>query len=104
MKVKHPHDGGPHRADIRAAVHRKDETLASVARKARIPKSYVYQAMSSRISPYGEIAIAEFIEIDPRKLWPGRWEKPTPAREVWLLKNAEKLEAWRGNRLEDVGR
>jgi lambda repressor-like predicted transcriptional regulator len=75
-----------------------------VARKAGIPKSYVYQAQLRGASPRGEIAIAEFIEIDPRKLWPERWERPTAVREVWLLKNAEKLQAWRSNRLEDVGR
>lgn len=101
---KMPEARGPKRADILAAVHKKGKTLAALASAAGEPQHLLYVTMHRSSSLRGEIIIAEFLEVDPRVLWPDRWQRLTPKREVWLLKNAEKLEAWRGNRLEDVGR
>lgn len=93
-----------YRSDILAAVRRKGRTLAALAYEAGEPPHVLYGAMHNASVLRGEIIIAEFLEIDPRVLWPVRWKKLTPQRELWLLKSADKLEAWRGNRLEDAGR
>lgn len=94
----------PHRADIVAAIRRKGKTLASLAAEGGVEKHVFYNALNTPHSVSGELAIAEFLEVDPRGLWPERWVDLTPVRELWLLKNAEKLESWRGNNLNDVGR
>lgn len=94
----------PHRADIVAAVRRKGKTFASLAVEVGVEKHVFYNALNTPHSVSGELAIAEFLEVDPCVLWPDRWVDLNPVRELWLLKNAKKLESWRGNRLEDVGR
>lgn len=100
-KLKAP---SPQTSGIVAAVHRKGATLVSLATQAGVKPQVLYMSLYRPEVLSGEIIIAEFLEIDPRALWPDRWSHPTPRRELWLLKNADKLEAWRGNCLEDVGR
>lgn len=106
MPTDAKHNRAPHRADIVAAIHRRDKKVSAIAQDAGISPGRVLAALDHNRSVTGDIVIADFLEIDPRILWPDRWAGPkiTPKRELWLLKNAEKLALWAGNRLEDVGR
>jgi lambda repressor-like predicted transcriptional regulator len=94
----------PYKQDIVRVLASLGQTLGTLAHNAGEPVNTLYGAMHGSSSLRGEIIIAEFLEIDPRVLWPDRWARWTPAREQWLLKNTEKLAEWAGKRLEDVER
>lgn len=66
---------GWHRADIRAAVEKKGETLSSLARKAGIHPMACRRAVAARNIP-GETAISRLIDVPVWELWPDRWHKP----------------------------
>lgn len=56
---------------IKAEVHRRGETLKSLAIKADVTPSLCRVALI-RPSPLGEAIIAEFLGIDRSVLWPSR--------------------------------
>jgi Ner family transcriptional regulator len=66
---------GWHRADIRAAVEKKGETLTSLALKNGLPDWACRRALRGRHIP-GETAISSCIEVPLWVLWPGRWRAP----------------------------
>lgn len=94
----------PHRVDLRGAIQRKWGSVRSAAQAIEVSEPMLYSALNRRYSPATEARLAEAMEVDPRRIWPDRWKTPTPKRELWLLKNAEKLKAWAGRELNDVGR
>jgi lambda repressor-like predicted transcriptional regulator len=94
----------PHRADIRAAIERKWGSYKTAALALGVTAQNLSNAVLDAKTARVEIALAEAMELDPRRIWPDRWENPTPKRELWLLKNTEKLAAWASRELNDVGR
>lgn len=61
-----------HPEDIKAAVRKKGETLASLARKKELSDSCTRNALRVPL-PSGERAISEFLGIPLFELWPDRW-------------------------------
>ncbi|WP_026363025.1 helix-turn-helix domain-containing protein [Methylopila sp. M107] len=57
---------------IRAAVHRAGSTLSAVAREAGLEGSACRVALNRR-HPAGEAALAQFLNVSPQILWPGRY-------------------------------
>ncbi|HVI51520.1 MAG TPA: helix-turn-helix domain-containing protein [Candidatus Sulfotelmatobacter sp.] len=68
-------DQGWHKADIRAAVEKKGETLSSLALKQGIHPMACRRAVVARNTP-GEKAIAQLIAVPLWELWPDRWRQP----------------------------
>ena len=70
---------GRHPEYLRADIRSKGKTLAQLAHDASVSESAVRMALRFGC-PAGEKAIAEFLDKDPRELWPDRYRDPTPAR------------------------
>ena len=70
---------GRHPEYLRADIRSKGKTLARLAHDAGVSASAVRMALRFGC-PVGEKAIAEFLDKDPRELWPNRYRDPTPAR------------------------
>ncbi|ENE6639041.1 helix-turn-helix domain-containing protein [Salmonella enterica] len=70
-----------HPADIIAALHKKNKTLARISREANLSSSTLSNALY-RPWPKGEIIIASAIGVDPSIIWPSRYfdadGKPIP--------------------------
>ncbi|WP_206429560.1 helix-turn-helix domain-containing protein [Burkholderia gladioli] len=63
---------GMHRADIKALIEKKGQTMSGVARAAGIPESNVRNALTRPVLS-GEMAISAFVELPAHELWPDRW-------------------------------
>ncbi|WP_208457722.1 helix-turn-helix domain-containing protein [Burkholderia pyrrocinia] len=63
---------GMHRADIKALISKKGQTMSGLARAYGIPESNVRNALIRPVLS-GELAISQFVEVPPYKLWPERW-------------------------------
>ena len=70
---------GRHPEYLRADIRSKGKTLARLAHDAGVSESAVRMALRFGC-PAGERVIAEFLNKDPRELWPDRYRDPTPAR------------------------
>ncbi|KIP18761.1 winged helix-turn-helix DNA-binding family protein [Burkholderia sp. MSHR3999] len=66
------HAEGMHRADIKALIYKKGQTMSGIARTFGISESSVRNALIRPVLS-GELAISEFVEVPPHKLWPERW-------------------------------
>ena len=63
---------GMHKADIKALIYKRGETMSSIARAYGIPESNVRNALSRPVLS-GEIAISDFVKLPAHQLWPDRW-------------------------------
>jgi len=61
-----------HHADIIAALHKADTTLAALSRQAGLSSSTLANALS-RPWPKGEWLIADSLNIHPSEIWPSRY-------------------------------
>ena len=64
---------------IKAAIHRRGETLTGLARQAGIDPSACRVALLRRHEA-GELAIAQFLGVHPWLLWPSRYAQPEAIR------------------------
>lgn len=81
-----------HAEDIKAAVRKKGKTLKALAESAGLSNSAVKGALSRPLF-CGEQAIAEFLGIEPKAIWPDRYDpdgtpKHPQARRRHLSENA----------------
>lgn len=63
---------GMHRADIKALIEKKGQTMSGVARAYGIPESNVRNALTRPVLS-GEMAISKFVQLPAHQLWPDRW-------------------------------
>lgn len=63
---------GMHRADIKALIEKKGQTMSGVARAYGIPESNVRNALTRPVLS-GEIAISQFVQLPAHQIWPDRW-------------------------------
>ncbi|MBU9121788.1 helix-turn-helix domain-containing protein [Burkholderia multivorans] len=63
---------GMHRADIKALIEKRGQTMSGVARAFGIPESNVRNALTRPVLS-GEIAISTFVQLPAHELWPDRW-------------------------------
>lgn len=61
-----------HRADIKALIEKKGQTMSGVARAFGIPESNVRNALTRPVLS-GEMAISKFVQLPAHQLWPDRW-------------------------------
>lgn len=66
---------GWHRADIRAAVEKRGQTLRGLALSRGLHKMACSRALAARNTP-GERAISDLIGVPLWDLWPDRWRHP----------------------------
>lgn len=64
-----------HAEDIKAAVRKRDTTLAQLARDAGLPKQVLSACLQGRVSERAERVIAEFLGVKPHLIWPSRYAK-----------------------------
>jgi len=62
-----------HPEDIKAAIRKKDTTLTELALAYGLPECSVRYAMRH---PHfdGEMAIADYLSLSPRQIWPSRFD------------------------------
>jgi Ner family transcriptional regulator len=73
---------GWHPEDVKAAVRKKGQTLAGLARTNHFSESYLRGTLI-RPRPRGEEIIARFLGVAPREIWPDRYDTsgaPKPPR------------------------
>ena len=73
---------GWHPEDVKAAVWKKGQTLAGLARENHFSESYLRGTLI-RSRPRGEEIIARFLGVAPREIWPDRYDTsgaPRPPR------------------------
>ncbi len=63
-----------HPADIKAALNKRDWTLAALAASHGLEKSTITHALQ-RSYPKAEQIIAEAIGVCPSEIWPTRWNQ-----------------------------
>ncbi|TPG55390.1 helix-turn-helix domain-containing protein [Ewingella americana] len=61
-----------HQADIIAALHKKNTTLAALSRQSGLSSSTLANALS-RPWPKGEMLIAMALNVKPQEIWPSRY-------------------------------
>ncbi len=61
-----------HHADIIAALHKADTTLAALSRESGLSSSTLANALS-RPWPKGEWLIANRLDVHPSEIWPSRY-------------------------------
>lgn len=73
---------------IRAEVARRGGTLTGIALGAGLEQSACRTALLRR-NLAGEKALADFLGIRPEKLWPDRYDKPSP----WAKRKLAQLDS-----------
>ncbi|WP_435343678.1 helix-turn-helix domain-containing protein [Morganella morganii] len=63
-----------HRADIRAALEKRGTNLRALSRSAGLAADTLRNTLS-RPWPKGEQIIAQALGVDPRIIWPSRYQK-----------------------------
>lgn len=61
-----------HHADIIAALHKANTTLAALSRESGLSSSTLANALS-RPWPKGELLIANSLKVHPSEIWPSRY-------------------------------
>lgn len=61
-----------HKADIIAALHKKDTSLAQISREADLASSTIANALT-RPWAKGELIIAKAIGVSAEEIWPSRY-------------------------------
>ncbi|KFX11040.1 MULTISPECIES: helix-turn-helix domain-containing protein [Pectobacterium] len=61
-----------HKADIVAAVHKKNTNISEISRKAGLSSTTLANALS-RPWPKGEWMISQVIGVPPEQIWPSRY-------------------------------
>lgn len=62
-----------HPADIKAALHKKGITLASIAKAYELTSSSTLSSTFTRSYPLNEKRIADAIGVHPKVIWPSRY-------------------------------
>lgn len=62
-----------HPEDVKAAIRKQGETIASLARRAGLSKQVVSAAIQSRSSERAERIVAQCIGVSASKIWPSRY-------------------------------
>jgi Ner family transcriptional regulator len=75
-----------HKADIIAALHKKDTSLAQISREANLASSTIANALT-RPWAKGEIIIAQAIGVLPEEIWPSRYFDEAGKKIPRLLRN-----------------
>ncbi len=70
-----------HPADVIAALHKKNTSLAAVSRAAGLSSSTLANALY-RPWPRGEWLIAQALQIHPSEIWPDRYFDPHTHRLI----------------------
>ncbi|GKW31821.1 DNA-binding protein [Pectobacterium carotovorum subsp. carotovorum] len=78
-----------HRADIIAALHKKNIKLAALSRQAGLSDATLANTFY-RPWPKGEKLIAEALDMDPAEIWPSRYHDEAGNRLLRTLKNHQK--------------
>jgi Ner family transcriptional regulator len=65
---------GWHPEEIRAAIRMRGKTMAELSRSSGHDPDAVRNAIRFRRSMVVERLIAEFLDVDPRELWPDRYD------------------------------
>lgn len=71
--AKKPVDQDWHPADIKAALHKKGITLASIADAYGLTSSSALSSTFTRSYPLNEKRIADAIGVHPKVIWPTRY-------------------------------
>lgn len=71
--VKKPVDQDWHPADIKAALNKKNTTLAGIARAYQLNGSSSLSQTFTRSYPINEQRIADAIGVHPKVIWPSRY-------------------------------
>lgn len=74
MARRAAHNHGWHAEDIKAAIAKRGKTLTALALENGLCESAVRKALRQRHSPSGERVVAEFLGVQPRILWPDRYD------------------------------
>lgn len=64
-----------HPADIKAALHKRGITLASLAKAHGLAESTSFSAALVRSMPTNEKRIADALDLHPKDIWPSRYNK-----------------------------
>lgn len=64
-----------HPEDIKAAVRKRGQTLAGIARMSGVAKQTLSACLASRASERGDRVIAKFLGLNPQEIWPSRYRK-----------------------------
>ena len=75
-----------HKADIIAALHKKDTSLAQISREANLASSTIANALT-RPWAKGENIIAQAIGVLPEEIWPSRYFDKAGRRISRQLRN-----------------
>lgn len=78
-----------HRADILAAIKKKDTSLAALSRAEGLSASTLANALT-RPWPKGEILIAKAIDKEPWEIWPSRYHDPVTHKFIDRTKRMRK--------------
>jgi len=73
--AKKPADQDWHPADVKAALHKKNITLASIAEAYGLTSSSTLSSVFTRSYPLNEKRIADAIGVHPMVIWPSRYNK-----------------------------
>ncbi|MQT14419.1 helix-turn-helix domain-containing protein [Segnochrobactrum spirostomi] len=65
-------EGDWHPEEVKAAVRIAGSTLDELSRRAGLP-TFACRTAIRRAHFDGEMAVAEFLSLSPRQIWPSRW-------------------------------
>ncbi|WP_353936355.1 helix-turn-helix domain-containing protein [uncultured Sphingobium sp.] len=64
-----------HPEDIKAEIRKAGATLASLGRSHGLSRQQMSLALHARVSAKAEKVIADFLQKQPRQIWPSRYTK-----------------------------